>query len=298
MPQMKLLMGRGHLHTFEMHVSQPITGLQLLPQFNALCVAHFKHDSIWLYSEKGKVLATLLISKMSNPSGMTAMQTIQNTVIVSDFDEKSLHVLTIRDSGGNIGLQEHKIWKLPFRPADVTTFKRDKLAILGMRTGMLHVMTEDGEYINRVSLAVSPTGNALYSAFVSKSVITSVDSGKDIVIWVDKTGKIIRSYGGEKEDHEPLDTPRHVIEDNKGRFIVADGNNHRLHLVSEDGKFVQFLLQKSDNLKKPRRLHLDTSKEKPRLFVGYGRTNNIRVTVHDYEILCHGLTNLFDEEET
>ena len=275
------------MHTFKVHVSEVITGLQVLPQLSALCVAHFKHDSIWLYSEEGEVLATLLISKMSNPSGMTALQTIQKTVIVSDHDEKNLHVLTLRDSEGTVVLQEHKIWKLRFRPADVTTFKGNKLAILGMETGMVHVMTEDGEYLNKVSLAISPSENRLYSAFISKSLIVSANCNymKSVVIWADKTGKIIRSYGGKKQGHEPLNKATQVIEDNEGRFIVADEGNDRLHLVSEDGKFLQFLLQKSDGLKFPRRLHLDTSKARPRLFVGYGLGSKVRVRVHDYESL-------------
>ena len=56
-----------------------------------------------------------------------------------------------------------------------------------------------------------------------------------------------------------LDQPMGAIIDNFNNILVADSRNHRIQLISDEGKFEKSILTKEDGLKLPMALWADTS---------------------------------------
>ena len=54
----------------------------------------------------------------------------------------------------------------------------------------------------------------------------------------DKNGKFIRTFGKLGSGPGEFRTPHAMVFDSRGRLIVADRANHRIHIVDKDGKFL------------------------------------------------------------
>lgn len=73
-----------------------------------------------------------------------------------------------------------------------------------------------------------------------------------------------------------------MISDSKGRLIVVDNSNHRLHLVDSNGKFSQFLLTKDDGIKQPDRVFFDEASS--RLYVAHRGSKCAEVRVYRWPL--------------
>ena len=307
--EMQVQTGHGLIATFKTGALDPVTGLHVLPDLNCLVVVHFKHSKVWLYSEQsevepqsykgGEVLSSFCLPKLNNPSGMAGFTTQANTVIVSDFDSRNLHVIMLeRLDGGKPALANHGIWKLHFRPADVSSVK-GLFAVLNMMDSTIHLLGEDGTYKNKI-IVHDHYVDKLYSVIGTPSHLLVVNCSNSIggVHWVKGSGRIFQSYGGNKGDKKVMSS-MHALQDNNDRVIIADHNNHRIQLVSKDGKFQKFLLQQADGMYLPRRMYLCNSYGKTRLIVGYGHIFSIMIRIYDYEDLCSGraMASIFEDED-
>jgi DNA-binding beta-propeller fold protein YncE len=63
--------------------------------------------------------------------------------------------------------------------------------------------------------------------------------GPDLVLKLDKTGKLIKSWGGAGTGPGQFDQPHSLAMDSKGLLYVADRNNNRVQVFDQDGKFIR-----------------------------------------------------------
>lgn len=264
-----------------------------MPDLNVICVAHFRSSDVWVYDEDGFTLGSFVLTKMKNPSGMVVLKSKNNTVAISDFYSKRIHLVTVSLTGDkHVEHQDHVIWKLVFQPSDVSSFKVNLLLVASMR-GEVSVFTEDGKHIGTIK--IDHDIEKLYSAIYAGNEMILVDCNDEdsAILWANLQGKVTRCYDGKKDNEQTMDDPLHVLQDDKGQLLVADHDNNRIHLLDKEGKFQQFLLQRGDGVYKPRRIHLAKCGSKPRLFVGCGGIGDAQVRVYDY----HALSSMFVDFE-
>ena len=64
-------------------------------------------------------------------------------------------------------------------------------------------------------------------------------------------------YGREGDGPGYLNHPYGVCTDMHGNILIADNWNHKVHLISGDGRFLRYLLTKDDGLHWPQALAID-----------------------------------------
>jgi streptogramin lyase len=62
--------------------------------------------------------------------------------------------------------------------------------------------------------------------------------GPNLILKLDKTGKLIKSWGGTGSGPGQFDQPHSLAMDSKGRLFVGDRNNNRVQIFDQDGKFI------------------------------------------------------------
>ena len=82
---------------------------------------------------------------------------------------------------------------------------------------------------------------------------------------MDGTGGVIHTYG--VGDGESLGYPHHMVLTSCGQLLVADRNNHRIHMVGANRQLSQYLLTADDGICLPRCLFLDETTSL--LYVGH-----------------------------
>ncbi|XP_062568368.1 uncharacterized protein LOC134230556 [Saccostrea cucullata] len=102
--------------------------------------------------------------------------------------------------------------------------------------------------------------------------ICVTDFNADIMVVVDKTGRVRFRYDGTPPRREKSFNPRYIVTDSNSHIIVADYNNACLHILDQDGQFLGCV----DNcgLDKPSGLSVDSE---GRLWVGLCDSGEIKV---------------------
>ena len=77
---------------------------------------------------------------------------------------------------------------------------------------------------------VAPDGNIF--------VAEGHGQGPNLILKLDKTGKLIKSWGGTGSGQGQFDQPHALAMDSKGLLYVGDRNNNRVQVFDQDGKFV------------------------------------------------------------
>ncbi|XP_069129991.1 tripartite motif-containing protein 2-like [Argopecten irradians] len=104
---------------------------------------------------------------------------------------------------------------------------------------------------------------------------TSMGSGRVVVL--DCLGNLRFIYDGcSASAWERPFSPCGIVCDSYGRLLIADTNNHCIHIVDKHGQFVSFLLRKEDGITCPTTLTLDGQGQ---LWVGNG---NGQMKVYQY----------------
>lgn len=70
-------------------------------------------------------------------------------------------------------------------------------------------------------------------------------------------GKFLRQYGQHGPGDGQLDHPYGICADRYNHIIVSDTWNNRIQLLSEDGKFVNTLLNKENGIEWPQAVAVD-----------------------------------------
>lgn len=167
-----------------------------------------------------------------------------------------------------------------WKPRSVcVTFSGDLLVIMLSddirRTKIVHY--SGSTYYKKQTIQFNDKSQPLYSSGYTKKYITEnrnldicvSDYMAGAVVVVDKTGNFRFSYTGPptKRQFDPIG----VATDSQSRILTVDGNDYRIHIIDQDGKFLRFI----DNcdLQNPCDLCVDTQDN---LFVAENRTGEVK----------------------
>ncbi|ESO93872.1 hypothetical protein LOTGIDRAFT_105134 [Lottia gigantea] len=110
---------------------------------------------------------------------------------------------------------------------------------------------------SKMTLKTSLSGNNLFLNprcvcvnELNGDIIVS-DFERHSILFFDKNGEYKFRYGSLGKSSGHLHHPCGVCADSNGNVIVADSDNHRVHLVSADGKFRRFILTQADGIDEP-----------------------------------------------
>lgn len=202
-----------------------------------------------------KNMATFIVKGLKDPSDMTSCS-INNCIYINGQEDFCIFKIS---TNGKILDQ----WKMTDKPFRISVDERGCVTVTFREALCLRVYAADGSCLTKVGLPsdVKSPRNA-FRITDDKFVVCHGELGErfhrvcELIIFPSSDGKIIRWYGGaEGSDPSLINVPVHMIKIPEDRYIVADLNNHRVHLI-EDFKLVRHLLTSEDGIRVPRKLEL------------------------------------------
>ena len=198
-----------------------------------------------------KNMATFTVKGLKDPSDMTSCS-INNCLYINGQEDFCIFKIS---TNGKILDQ----WKMTDKPFRISVDDRGCVTVTFREALCLGVYAADGSRLMNLRLPsdMKSPRNAIRTRD-DKFVVCHGELGEPLhrVCELGPDGKIIRWYGGaEGSDPTLINVPVHMIKLPEDRYLVADLNNHRVHLI-EDFKLVQHLLQSNDGIKVPRKLEL------------------------------------------
>lgn len=142
------------------------------------------------------------------------------------------------------------------------------------------LLSTDGSVIRKID---KYNGKALfespcYVAFTSQGNIVVSDYSKHCITVLSPDGVPQFTYGREGSGNGELRYPHGVCMDAYDNIIIADRGNKRIHLVTNDGKFVKYLVTEQDGLRCPS---------------GVAVNNDGELVVVDDALSCNGMVKVF-----
>jgi len=195
-----------------------------------------------VFTSTGELLFTTEGTELKDPIRATVLCGSGDVIIKDD------KVLKLMKSDGEVaGKFAHKVR----HPMAMAQTKHGEVLISDWNSGNVHCFTAQDQEVYSFSsnleapayISDTPGGGAVVS-----------DWKQNVVRAFARGGKLLWQYG--KNDGHQLNHPYGICSDRYGHVLVADSWNHRIHLISEDGRFLRYLLNKDSGLHFPQALGL------------------------------------------
>lgn len=211
---------------------------------NEIVVVDRDNRSVKVFDSRGCLHRVAGKHELRAPNRIALLRKTGNLLVK---DEKSLKVVDV--NGGVMSRFAEKLQQ----PVGVVQTTDGEVLVTDWVSSAVHVFDELGTGLRHFPCACEAPG---YIA-AGGSVVAVSDWKQDHVKMFGRDGGFLYQYGRHGSGPGQLDHPYGVCVDRYGHVIVADTWNNRIHLVSEDGKFVRFLVTKEDGLQWPQGVALD-----------------------------------------
>ena len=211
-----------------------------------------ENKMVKIFDENGKFVrefgATSINHRLGCPYDVTILK--NGDIAVSDYENEDLKIFT------QCGEYLSSI-KGPLKyPRGITCMRDGRIAVVDCHTRSVSVIDpNDG----KVSKVIGGKDHDGYEIFTDPYYITTNHNNYLIVTdWAapnikifDNTGAQLTKYGTYGSRKDQILQPYDVTTDRLGYIFVADNQNHRVHLLAPDGKFIKFLVTKQHGLWHP-----------------------------------------------
>ncbi|XP_062569592.1 E3 ubiquitin-protein ligase TRIM71-like [Saccostrea cucullata] len=207
--------------------------------------------NISLIDKLGTLLDTF-IPIYHEPSGLAVMP--DGSLIYSDYKDSAIY----RQS---LDKQKTKLTSTGHRPRGLCCTRSGDILVTMYKR--VERYSSSGRKIQVFEMNLIREGLSINPCFVSENINGdicisdwSINDGKVVVL--NKSGNFRFIYDGKVRESKDEFKPIGVATDSLGHILIADNANNSVHLISQDGEFLSFILTK-DMITKPRGISIDSS---------------------------------------
>lgn len=226
-----------------------ILGITILNKQIYIC--RIRSPNIDVYNANSyQKLQTFTVNNLKDPSDMTCCL-VNGVIYINGQEDRSIYKLD--KDGSTIDA-----WKSKDKPFRISTDDAGCVTATYREALTVKRFTSDGKIMKTLSLPKDMTSprNAFYITTSDTFVVCHGELGEPFhrVCELSSDGNLVRYYGGNEGSAPTLiNVPVHMIRAPRGRYLVADLNNHRIHLI-DNFKLVAHILTSEDGIKVPRKL--------------------------------------------
>ena len=206
-------------------------------------------NKLQLVDREGSVKDT--ISTNFNFYGITV--TLDGTLILPDYRNRCIKSISKQKKISTLfrtgGINPYSLCILQSKDI-VMTFNRDSKVDVYRRDGLIRQTFDHIKFKNPISVAENKVNQDIYICEHDKN--HDYSPGK--VIAVDVDGQLRYEYSGQGDK---VFCPVGVCTDQMGHVLITDFHNNCVHILDQEGRFIQHILTEQQGLKQPNAIDVD-----------------------------------------